>query len=166
MQAEILLKILISFLKISWKCQSNIKHNTMWAVQTSANKLTPPCYSKNIQYSAIIRGRIVGRIVAQYSTPPWVKYLYFRYSTPYSTRNSTGYSTQVTRPRSIKLTIWLQLDLGHWHLVFASMTNLESGPRFAKIIFLLQNTVGAWNLNAWIRRGIWIWQKKKPPQMF
>ena len=34
--------------------------------QTSANNLTPPSYSKNIRYSAIIQGRIVGRIVAQY----------------------------------------------------------------------------------------------------
>ena len=46
--------------------------------QTSANNSTPPRYSKNIQNSAIIRGRIVGLIVAQYSTRPRVEYLYFR----------------------------------------------------------------------------------------
>ena len=36
--------------------------------QTSANNSTSPRRSKNIWYSAIIRGRIVGRIVVQYST--------------------------------------------------------------------------------------------------
>ena len=40
---------------------------------------------------------------------------------------------RVTWPRSIKFTIRLRLDLGHGHLVFASTTNLESRPRFAKI---------------------------------
>ena len=43
----------------------------MW--QTSANNSTPPRYSKNIPYSAIIRGRIV----AQYSTRSRVEYLSF-----------------------------------------------------------------------------------------
>ena len=47
------------------------------ASQTSANNSTPPRYSKNIWYSAIIRGRI-GQIVAQYFTRPRVGYLYFR----------------------------------------------------------------------------------------
>ena len=37
-------------------------------VQTSANNSTPPPYSKDIRYSVIIRGRIVGQIVDQYST--------------------------------------------------------------------------------------------------
>ena len=36
--------------------------------QTLANNSTPPRYSKNIHYSAINRGQIVGQIVAQYST--------------------------------------------------------------------------------------------------
>ena len=49
----------------------------------------------------------------------------------YSTRYSTRYLTRgwVTRPRSIKFTIRLQLDLGRRHLVFASTTNLESARR-------------------------------------
>ena len=47
-------------------------------VQTLANNSTPPHYSKNIRYSAIIRGRIVGRIVAQYSTRGRVENLHFR----------------------------------------------------------------------------------------
>ena len=46
--------------------------------QTSAINSTLPRYSKYIRYSAIIRGRIVGRIVAQYSTRGRVKYLYFK----------------------------------------------------------------------------------------
>ena len=46
--------------------------------QTLANNSTPPRYSKNIWYSAIIRGRIVGQIVAQYLTRGRVEYLYFR----------------------------------------------------------------------------------------
>ena len=45
--------------------------------QTLANNSTLPRYSNNIRYSAIIRGRIVGRIVVPYSTRPWVEYLYF-----------------------------------------------------------------------------------------
>ena len=44
--------------------------------QTSANNSTPPRYLKNIWYSAIIQGQIVGQIVAQYSTWPRVEYLY------------------------------------------------------------------------------------------
>ena len=56
--------------------------------------------------------------------------IYDQYLTRYSTRG------QVTRPRSIKFSIRLWLDLGHGHLVFASTTNLESGPCFAKIFFL------------------------------
>ena len=45
-------------------------------------KLDPASLFKNIRYSAIIRGRIVsrivGRIMAQYLTRPRVEYLYFR----------------------------------------------------------------------------------------
>ena len=121
---------------------------------------------------AIIRGRIVVRIVAPYTARPQVKYLYFRQiwrilvessqilvelspieprylcyrpfmghsqiiidNIWYSTRYSARYWTRgrVTWPRSIKFTIRLRLDLGYRHLVFASTTNLKSGPRFAKI---------------------------------
>ena len=46
------------------------------AGQTLANNSTPPGYLKIFQYSAIIRGRIVGRIVARYLTWPQVEYLY------------------------------------------------------------------------------------------
>ena len=56
----------------------NNKLNAMTWHQTSGNNSTPPRFSKNIQFTAIIRGRIVGRIVAQYSTRPPVEYLYFR----------------------------------------------------------------------------------------
>ena len=52
----------------------NIEEATNDARQTSANNSTPPRYSKNIWYSGIIRGQIVGRIVAQYSTQPQVEY--------------------------------------------------------------------------------------------
>ena len=52
------------------------KSNTLY--QTSANNSTPPRYSKNIPYSAIIRGRMVGLIVAQYLTRGRVRYLYYR----------------------------------------------------------------------------------------
>ena len=40
------------------------------------------------------------------------------------------YLTQglVTRPQSINFTMWLRLSLGNKALVFASTTNLESGP--------------------------------------
>ena len=58
-----------------------------------------------------------------------------RYSTQYSTRYSTRYSTQgqVTRPQSINFTNPLLLNLGHRLLIFATTTNLESGPRFIQI---------------------------------
>ena len=135
--------------------------------QISANNLTPLCYSKNNRYSAIIPGQIVGQEVVRYSTRPHVEYLYFRRiwqilveSTmtqkyklllPDSSKNSTfilkksaniWYSTRcstpyLTGPRSFKFTIRLWLDLGHGHLVFASMTNLESVLRFAEIWLLL-----------------------------
>ena len=51
-------------------------HATMRSLnkQISANNSTPPRYSKNIRYSAITRGRIVGR----YLTRDQVEYLYFR----------------------------------------------------------------------------------------
>ena len=48
----------------------------MFIKQTLANNSTPPRYSKNIRYSAIIWGRIVGQILVQYSTRPRVEYLY------------------------------------------------------------------------------------------
>ena len=52
-----------------------------------------------------------------------------RLITPYSPRYSTrGW---VIRPGSINFTVWLRLDLGHRLLVFASLTNLKLGPRFA-----------------------------------
>ena len=56
-----------------------------------------------------------------------------RYSSRYLTRYSTRYSTRgrVTQPQSNNFTIQLQLDLGHQLLVFASTTNLESGPGLA-----------------------------------
>ena len=65
----------------------------------------------------------------------WVKVNFILKTSPnirYSTRYLTRYLTrgQVTRPQSINFTIRLQLDLGHWLLVFALTTNLESGPRF------------------------------------
>ena len=52
----------------------------------------------------------------------------------------TRYSTrgQVTQPGPINFTIWLQLHLGHQLLVFASTTNLKSGPHFAVISFLFK----------------------------
>ena len=60
----------------------------------------------------------------------------------------TQYSTWgwVTRPRSINFTFWLQLNLGHRLLVFASTTNLELGPRFADICW---KTV--WILNHFVQ---------------
>ena len=51
-------------------------------IQTLANNLTLPRYLKNIWYSAINWGRIVGRLVAQYSTRGRVDYLYFRPISP------------------------------------------------------------------------------------
>ena len=122
--------------------------------QTSTNNSTPPCYSKNIRYSPIIRGWIVGRLVAQYLTRPKLNICILEEYTSsggafrkkglrtsdsifdqYLTQYSTGYWTRgwVTRSRSIKFTIQLRLDLGHEHLVFASTTNLELAPRFTEI---------------------------------
>ena len=55
---------------------------------------------------------------------PNIRYLSW-YLTRYLTRG------RVTRPQSSNFIIRLGLDLGHQLLVFASPTNLESGPRFA-----------------------------------
>ena len=53
----------------------------------------------------------------------------------YSPRYLPWYLTRgrVTRPRSIKFTIRLRLDLGDRLLVFASTMNIELVPRFAEI---------------------------------
>ena len=51
-----------------------------WSHSFKLRRITRPrlAIQKKIQYSAIIRCQIVGQIVAQYSTQPPIKYLYFR----------------------------------------------------------------------------------------
>ena len=44
-----------------------------------------------------------------------------------------GPGRATSRKKRNKKTIRLRLDLCHGHSVFASMTNLESGPRYAEI---------------------------------
>ena len=115
--------------------------------------LTWSRYSKNIRYSANTRGRIVGQIVVRYSTRAIFKYQYFgqlwslmvkssRINLSYSRfwpfmGHSQQYSTRgrVTHVRSIKFMTRLRtrLGLGLNLAKFASSTNVESGPRFARI---------------------------------
>ena len=106
-------------------------------VQTLVNNSTRPCYSKNIRYSAINWGRIVGRLVAQYSTR--VESItcmlrdHYVWSSHISSLDLMSLPTRgrITRPLFFIFTNRNRVDLGHRVLVFASTANVESGPRFS-----------------------------------
>ena len=69
------LKVFCQIFYADWRCifLKTISQKFIFnCYQISPNKSTLPRYSKYIQYSAIIRGQIVGQLVAQYSTRPSV----------------------------------------------------------------------------------------------
>ena len=93
------------------------------------NKLRRITQPKHIRYLGIIWSRIVGWIVAQYSTRPRVEYLSFRWiwwilveSSRIEPRYSQFYYLTTTRLRTQPWAI-------------ASLTNIESVPLFAEVCF-------------------------------
>ena len=100
--------------------------------QDSANNSTSLCIRQKLATSGIIHVVVVVLLLTVNLKYYNLTFIFknspnIRYSTRYSTRG------RVTRPRSINFTIRLWLYLGLRLLLFASTTNLESGPRFADI---------------------------------
>ena len=110
--------------------------------QTWANNSTSHRYSTKTRRFRKFSCMNLWKSSPSYSTRVQVEYLYFRriylyLKTRLITRYSTRYSTRglVTQPRFFNFGIRLRLDLGYKAFIFASTTNLESGPRFTEICF-------------------------------